>query len=546
MLLLLLKEKLEVNLMLSFKALEEKKKTNVKINPKKNDLLEKQKKHPDDCPGCEKCEDEKEEKVVEGVADAVLSGTYHQIKTGAKRHKDAVQKKKIKNRKAVPYAALAAEHEPEGEMVEGNQRDPEGSKKDRTHSKQPDPSKDGFTGIGNMSIKDIMKMNAKIKAKTKKEEVEVDEKISASGYARAKKWREDQARAKDKKEQEYYANKAKTHKWDGEKWNKKEEVDYELEEERAARKMNVRTKGTIKKQIAKDAAAEAKRREKKTGEYKETPKKRPSLKKPSQLTKVTGASKPEPKKEAPKPKAKAKPKEKPVAAVKKVAPKPKAKKKEAPRTQKGAMAYDGPNKARSQAADRVKAKTKAKQKSLPKKEAPKSKSVGDRVRDVIKKGVKRHKKAVQPARVFAKGFKKGVKDTAKFASKAKKAVVGEGRITFRQFNEATRLKKEKGYDKGGTKKPSGKKDAALSFVLDKIRKEHGKGAVMTGGSRQQKKVKGAKSTAGTGKYKKAADQKKQTASDAKKRGFKSSQDYVNTIARYGGKDNYDKGKGLGT
>ena len=48
---------------------------------------------------------------------------------------------------------------------EGYQRDPEQSKKDRTHSKQPDPSKGGFTGIGNMSIKDIMKMNAKIKAK---------------------------------------------------------------------------------------------------------------------------------------------------------------------------------------------------------------------------------------------------------------------------------------------------------------------------------------------------------------------------------------------
>ena len=52
--------------------------------------------------------------VSEGVADAVLAGTYHQIKTGAKRHKDAVEKKKIKNRKAVPYAALAAEHTPEG------------------------------------------------------------------------------------------------------------------------------------------------------------------------------------------------------------------------------------------------------------------------------------------------------------------------------------------------------------------------------------------------------------------------------------------------
>ena len=54
---------------------------------------------------------------------------------------------------------------------EGYQRDPEQSKKDRTHSKQPDPSKDGFTGIGNMSIKDIMKMNAKMK---KKKEVKED------------------------------------------------------------------------------------------------------------------------------------------------------------------------------------------------------------------------------------------------------------------------------------------------------------------------------------------------------------------------------------
>ena len=113
--------------------------------------------------------------------------------------------------------------------------------------------------------------------------------------------------------------------------------------------------------------------------------------------------------------------------------------------------------------------------------------------------------------------------------------------------EATRLKKEKGYVKGGTKKPSSnKKDPALQAVLDRIRKDHGKGAVLTGGSRQQKKVKGAKSTAGTGKYKKAADNKKQTAADAKKRGFKSTQNYVDTMARYGGKGNYDRGRGLGT
>ena len=62
--------------------------------------------------------------------------------------------------------------------TEGYQRDPEQSKKDRTHSKQPDPSKDGFTGIGNMSIKDIMKMNAKMK-KEKKKEVKEDKALAA-------------------------------------------------------------------------------------------------------------------------------------------------------------------------------------------------------------------------------------------------------------------------------------------------------------------------------------------------------------------------------
>ena len=52
----------------------------------------------------------KEPVIVEGIGDAV--------KKGVKRHKDAVEKKKIKNRKAVPYAALAAQHEPQGEMVD--------------------------------------------------------------------------------------------------------------------------------------------------------------------------------------------------------------------------------------------------------------------------------------------------------------------------------------------------------------------------------------------------------------------------------------------
>ena len=52
----------------------------------------------------------KEPVVVEGIGDAV--------KKGVKRHKDAVEKKKIKNRKAVPYAALAAQNELEGKLVD--------------------------------------------------------------------------------------------------------------------------------------------------------------------------------------------------------------------------------------------------------------------------------------------------------------------------------------------------------------------------------------------------------------------------------------------
>ena len=121
-------------------------------------------------------------------------------------------------------------------------------------------------------------------------------------------------------------------------------------------------------------------------------------------------------------------------------------------------------------------------------------------------------------------------------------------IRFSEFNEATRLKKEKGYDKGGTKKPvPGAKPSAMDVVKAQIAKQYGKGAIIgQGGSKQDKKVKGAKSTIGTNKYKDASDQKKQTAADAKKSGFDNVQNYVDTMARYGGKKNYDQGKGLGS
>ena len=351
--------------------------------------------------GCTKDHDAEEE-VKEGVVDTV--------KKGLKRHKKAVDAKKVKERKAPPYAALAAEYYPELPTTEGYQRDPEQSKKDRTHSKQPDPSKDGFTGIGNMSIKDIMKMNAKIKAseaaKTKKEEVE-------------------------------------------------------LEEERKARKMNVRTKKTIQTTIAKNAAAEAKRKEKKTGEYKETPKKKPKLGlgyttvvKHAQAKKAAAKKTPITRATAKKAEKKTAPSTKSVARTKaqykgEGAPgldahkeriakheakrgvkKPKAAKK-TPVT-KATTTKPAPKKAAARKSVTSTPITKAA--STPKKK----KTFGE----FVKQGVKRHRKATQGARVFGKGFAKGVKKSVKFAKDVKKVVTNEQVNRISKMVKAIRRKKE--------------------------------------------------------------------------------------------------------
>ena len=109
--------------------------------------------------------------------------------------------------------------------------------------------------------------------------------------------------------------------------------------------------------------------------------------------------------------------------------------------------------------------------------------------------------------------------------------------------EATRLKKEKGYDKGGTKKPTGPKvkDAALDAVKAKY-----KGQIMRKGSNQPKKVKGQKST-GVGKYLAKHKEKQQLKKDTKDMGYGSdTKSYVNARARYGSKENMKSGKGLGT
>tara|TARA_B100001996_G_scaffold49604_1_gene35543 strand:- start:1344 stop:2591 length:1248 start_codon:yes stop_codon:yes gene_type:complete len=308
----------------------------------------------------------------------------------------------------------------------------------------------------------------------------------------------------------------------------------ELNEERSARKASVKAPSYEKVKAKVDASDKAKKASGK-GEYAKSYAKRSGETEDS--TNYGDSKKPAAKKKAATPKKKAAPKTEVKPVAKATVRKPKAAPAKKAATSKKVAAT----------VTKAKAKQPVKPTSKP--------GILGRVRTAVKKGVERHNKARAAGREpekrvkeFAKGVKSGVKASVKFAKDVKKVVSKEeammNHLKSRLVAEATRLKKEKGYDKGGTKS---KKDPALAAVLDRIRKDHGHGAVVgQGGSRQAKKVKGAKSDAGTGKYKKAADAKKAYAFKAKKAGFKSTKDYTNTMARYGGESNYKKGKGLGT
>jgi hypothetical protein len=353
----------------------------------------------------------------------------------------------------------------------------------------------------------------------------IAEKISASGYARAKKWREEQARKKDRDDNAKWEEKARTHKWDGKKWNKRDKPTHEKGTGPHARKAAEQNEGVvdaIKKGTKrhKDAVAKKKVANRKAVPYEALAAEyNPEGKSLSEL--ATGILKNKP-------------------------------------GTLGSAVMHGLN-AGKKVANKVKSSEVAKNVKEPSQASVNEDQVDeakvDKGRsDYGKASIRNYRRSGpghgEPA-MFDPENKRGKtidkrREEHKARRGVKKAKVPAYKVEETQVDEATRLKKEKGYDKGGTKKPSGKKDAALSFVLDKIRKEHGKGAVVGQGSKQQKKKKGEKSTAGTGKYLKRAKEKAATAADAKKRGFKNSKDYIETMARYGGKDNYDKGRGLGT
>ena len=122
-----------------------------------------------------------------------------------------------------------------------------------------------------------------------------------------------------------------------------------------------------------------------------------------------------------------------------------------------------------------------------------------------------------------------------------------------KIGEATRYSKETGKSfktgkpvvKGGTAKD----DKAFQYVAKKYASQ------MMGGQ-QKKKVRGQKPDDSNTPFKRAAARIKQVKADnkafasrAKKAGFKSTQDYANTVARYGGEKDYqnpNKRGGLGS
>ncbi len=186
---------------------------------------------------------------------------------------------------------------------------------------------------------------------------EVNEKISASGYARAKKYNEDQAREKDRKEQEYFANKAKTHKWDGKKWTKKESVEYDGQEvEEAYTVTNADKKGNTPayQNFKKGMKGKDGKPLYKAADHMKEEEIHPddNVLSPEELERVAELSR----------EWDAKMEEgyggKPMMS--------KGGEVKPPRTAKGAMAYDGPNKAASEAKDRLVAKAKAKREAMKK------------------------------------------------------------------------------------------------------------------------------------------------------------------------------------
>ena len=90
-------------------------------------------------------------------------------------------------------------------------------------------------------------------------------------------------------------------------------------------------------------------------------------------------------------------------------------------------------------------------------------------------------------------------------------------------------------------------DKAFKTVVSALRKKHGESGVLTKDSPKPKPPSDAEKAKAAAERKKRQEADKKAYDDrARKAGFKSTQDYTDTMARYGGERNYKAGRGLGT
>jgi len=353
-----------------------------KSTPKKKSLLSKllRKEHH---------QKDKDGKVIEhgdGTPSSVEEGVGDAIKAGVKRHKDAVEKKKVKNRKAVPYAALAAQYKPEGQMIEGKGYQPE-----IEHSK-----------LGDAKKKADKKKESKLPphlqgdaiAKMKKAFAHTNESVDLT-----EEWIDS---AVEIASDYFFSEGINEEGLDQiiDEVGLEDFVDFvidpieELNEERSARKATAKAP-SYEKVKAKVDAADAARKKAGKGEYAKTAAAKRNY---GDEDNTIHDDKPAKKK----------------AVAKVTVRKPKAAPKKKAATVK-----------------KVEKAVKTAKKTQPAKPTSKKGLLG-RVGDAVKKGVERHNKARAAGKVpekrvkeFAKGFKKGVTGTVKFAGKVKKAVSEE-------------------------------------------------------------------------------------------------------------------------
>jgi len=425
----------------------------------------------------------------------LVEGVVELVKKGAKRHSKAIHAKKVKDKKAVPYEALAAEYDPLEDAIDYFYE--EGINEEGIDQLIEEIGLDEFVDFIDGSMMELNEERAARKAS-----------VRAKSYAQVKKEVDASDAAKKKaKKGEYAPSYAK------------KETDVTVYDDKPAAKK----KAVVKKPVAKKAAP-----------------------------------KPAPKKAAPKPVAVKKPVTKKVvkavAKVKKTQPAKKTTKQGLGDKIRTAYKKGMERHKKAREAGRVPEK---RAKEFGKGVASGVKTAVKFAKDVkkvvseeelLEKDLNAAERRALPDKDFVfpgkgegpKGKQRGAYPIPdkKHARNALAMAAAHASPEKQAKVKAAVKKKFPGIQ------VSESRDKALDIVRQRIIKKHGEGAIYD--PKRDKPTEADKKKAAAERKKRDADKAKAFADRAKKAGYKSTQDYANVVARYGSEDNMRKGKGLGS